>query len=408
MLPLMTRIRQRFNGSHVGDPVSAVHQALRALDLTQRIRPGMIVGIPVGSRGIRNLVVMIRELVRYLRELGAEPRVIAAMGSHGGGTAVGQVEVLRSLGITEPVVGAPVIGSVDAEVVGTTPDGRPVYFDRLLLGCDGLVILNRVKPHTSFRGPIESGLVKMLVVGCGKSKGAQAFHLTPATELSTHLQMAGQILLDRLPILGGIAIIENTREETAMVVAVRPDAFLADEAALLVQAKLLLPRLPVADLDLLVVDEMGKNISGTGMDTNIIGRWGVPGMAESDIRIRRLVVLDLRAVSHGYANGVGLADLVSRRLTAKIDFQATYLNTLTATFVDRAKLPITLETDRAVIEAAMGTLGLRGAPRIARIKNTLNLEHVWVSPAVLDDIPASYIEGVAMPWSFDRGGNLLA
>jgi hypothetical protein len=410
LLPPMIPIRQHLDGARLDDVPGAMREALAALGLAGRIPAGMTVGIPVGSRGIRNITVLVREAVRHVRALGASPVVVAAMGSHGGGTVAGQMAVLRSLGITEDSVDAPVLGNVDAVVVGSAGDGQPVYFCSRLLECGALLVINRVKPHTSFHGPLESGLVKMLVVGCGKPLGARQFHSYGPSELSARLRECGTMLLERLPVVGGIAVLENGREETAALVPVHPTAFIPTEEQLLQQARTLLPRLPVAELDVLVVDQMGKDFSGTGMDTNVIGRIGIRGVPDGAPAIRRLVVLDLSEGSHGNANGMGLADLTTRRLADKVDFAATYLNTLTATFVERAKLPIALETDQAAIEAALRTIGKPAAPRIVRIRNTLDLEHLLVSSAVLaelQDLPGIVVMGGPEPWPFNVAGQLF-
>ncbi len=409
-LPAMTPIRQRFAHESLPDVEGALQEALRSLRLDRTIGEGMTVGIPVGSRGIRHIDRLVRGLVRHVRALGATPVVVSAMGSHGGGTPEGQLAVLQSLGITEERVEAPVHAAVEAVELARTEDGLPVWFDARLARCDRLLVMNRVKPHTSFHGPLESGLVKMLVVGCGKPVGARQFHSLGPHALAARLEEFGRILLERLPVAGGIAILENGREETAAIVPVRPGEMIATERRLLERAREMLPRLPVGELDLLVVDQMGKNISGTGMDTNVIGRIGVRGVPDQGPRIQRIVVLDLTEGSHGNANGMGLADLTTRRLAHKVDFRATYLNTLTATFVERAKLPIVMESDREAIEAALRTIGSPPSPRIIRIRSTLELEEMLVSPAVLEELrdqPHVEVTGPPQPWPFDRAGNLF-
>jgi hypothetical protein len=409
VLPDLIPVRQLFVTKPLIDVAQAMQEALRALGMERHIRPGMRVGIPVGSRGIRNLPLMVREMVEAVRTLGGEPLVVAAMGSHGGGTAEGQLQVLSSLGVDEQSVGAPVVGNVEAEEIGCSEDGHPVYFDSLLLRCDAVLVMNRVKPHTSFRGKLESGVVKMLVVGCGKPKGAEQFHSFGPLQLAQRLEAAVQVILRRVPLVGGIAVLETAREETADLVPLSPDSLIASEERLLEIARQMLPRLPITELDLLIVDRMGKEISGTGMDTNVIGRIGVRGVPDAGPDIARIVVLDLTVASHGNANGMGLADLVTRRLAEKVDFSATYLNSLTATFVDRAKLPIVLDSDRAVIATALQTLGNPKHPRIIRIASTLELEHLLVSPAVLEQLGERsdiVTEGPAAPWIFDSNGNI--
>ncbi|HYG57801.1 MAG TPA: hypothetical protein VD902_07000, partial [Symbiobacteriaceae bacterium] len=380
--------------------------------LRAKVTPGMRVAITAGSRGITGVVQLLATVAGYLRELGAEPVVVAAMGSHGGGTPEGQMAVLESLGITEAAVGAAISTAVDATVIGQTAGGLTVYADAFAARCDGILAINRVKPHTSFHGPLESGLAKMLVVGLGKAPGARQFHSLGAERLSGALADIGRVLLDRLPVLGGVAVLENGREETADLVPVTPGEILDREPELLERARALLPRLPVDALDLLVVEEMGKNFSGTGMDTNVIGRMGIVGVPDGEPVIARIAVLDLSEASHGNANGMGLADFITRRFQEKIDFAATYLNTLTATFVQRAKMPIALESDRAVLEAALGTLGGPSPDlvRAVQIPNTLMLERFLCSPAVLRELeghPGVEVLGEAGPWEFDAAGRLI-
>ncbi|HLN61982.1 MAG TPA: hypothetical protein VK464_10575 [Symbiobacteriaceae bacterium] len=408
-LPLLIPVRQHFPGHRIDDTPAAMREALEGLGLRSAVRPGMRVAITAGSRGIANLPVLLATAVAYLRELGAEPVVVAAMGSHGGGTAEGQRAVLQSLGITPGAVGAPVACGVAVVDLGTTADGLTVYFDAYAAGCDGVLAINRVKPHTSFHGPLESGLVKMLVVGLGKPAGAAQFHSLGAARLTGALASIGQVILAKVPVLGGVAVLENGREETAELVPVRPAELLTREPELLERARSYLPRLPVKALDLLVVDEMGKNFSGTGMDTNVIGRMGIYGVPDGDPFIERIAVLDLSEASHGNANGMGLADFITRRFQAKIDFAATYKNTLTATFVQRARMPIVLESDRTVLETALATLG-SPAPdrvRVVRIRNTLLLEQFWCSPAVAAELAGRVeVVGAPEPWHFDVDGNL--
>lgn len=411
MLPLMVPVRQHFAADRLADVPAAMCRALDGLGLTVRVQPGMRVAVTAGSRGIAGIAGLLATTCAYLKALGARPAVVAAMGSHGGGTAEGQLAVLHSLGITPESVGAPVVGGVDVVSLGATAEGLTVWFDAYAAACDGVLVINRVKPHTSFHGPLESGLVKMLVVGLGKPAGAQQFHSLGARRLSGALAEIGRVILARAPILGGVAVLENGLEETAGLVPVRPDFLLEEEPRLLERARSLLPRLPVKVLDLLVVEEMGKNISGTGMDTNVIGRMGIGGVPDGDPHIERIAVLDLTEGSHGNANGMGLADFITRRFREKIDFQATYLNTLTATFVQRARMPICLESDRAVLETAMATLGHPSpdSARVIRIRNTLMLEQIWCSPAVAAELagrPGIEFLGPAEPWAFDPTGGL--
>lgn len=411
-IPPLIPIRQHFPADRVADVKVAMRNALMVLKLADRVRPGMRVAITAGSRGIASISLILRTAAEYLCSLGARPVVVAAMGSHGGGTPEGQVQVLASLGITPESVGCEVRGGIDVIDLGRTANDHIVYTDAFAAGCDGILLINRIKAHTSFHGPLESGLAKMLVVGLGKPAGAAQFHSLGAARLSPALAEIGAVLLDRLPILGGIAILENGREETADLVPVEAGELLQREPELLLRAKKLLPRLPAKHLDLLVVDQMGKNFAGTGMDTNMIGRVGIHGVPDGEPNIERIVVLDLSEGSHGNANGMGLADFITKRFEEKIDFAATYLNTLTATFVQRARMPIVMESDRKAIVTALKTLGspTPETVRMMRIPNTLMLEHIWVSPAVLQNTegdPAIEVLGPAAPLLFDAHGNLV-
>jgi len=412
MIPPLIPVRQRLPEACLHDIPGALVDALGRLRLQQKIRPGMRIAITAGSRGITNIPMILRTAVAYVRHLGATPVVVAAMGSHGGGTAPGQLAVLATLGITPESIGCDVLGGVETVELGRTAQGLAVHMDRFAAACDGILVINRVKAHTSFHGPLESGLVKMLVVGLGKPAGAAQFHRLGPQRLSGALAEIGAAIVDRMPVLGGIAILENGREETADLIPVEPGEMIQIEPALLRRSKALLPRLPVRELDLLIVDEMGKNISGTGMDTNVIGRMGIHGVADGEPDIQRIVVLDLSNGSHGNANGMGLADFITRRFREKIDFEATYLNTLTATFVHRARMPIVMESDRAAIVAALESLGSPGTDqvRVIRVPNTLLLEHVRISPAVLAEIvkrPDIEVLGSPEPLRFDADGNLV-
>lgn len=411
-IPPFVPVRQRFAAPCIPDVAAAMVAALDQLRLSETVRPGMKVAITAGSRGIRDIALILRTAAAKIRALGAEPVIVAAMGSHGGGTPEGQLDVLASLGVTPGAVGCNVCGGVDVIDLGQTAGGLAVFVDQFAAQCDGILVINRVKAHTSFHGPLESGLVKMLVVGLGKPAGAAQFHSLGPRRLSGALAEVGSVILQRLPVLGGIAILENGLEQTADLVAVAPGDMIRHEPELLARSKELLPRLPVKELDLLVVDQMGKNFSGTGMDTNVIGRIGIHGVPDGDPDIQRIVVLDLSEGSHGNANGMGLADFVTKRFRDRIDFQATYLNTLTATFVQRARLPIVMDSDREAIATALKTLGSPPpqSVRAIRVANTLMLEHLWVSPAVCDEIRMrSDVEtlGAAEAICFDAGGNLL-
>jgi uncharacterized protein (DUF362 family) len=379
---------------------------LRNLGLGKKLTPGARIAITAGSRGITNLVAMTRAAADVVKQLGGRPFIVPSMGSHGGATDEGQKSLLADLGISESSMGCPVISSMEVEEIGKTSAGTPVYLDRHALHCDGIIVINRVKPHTAFRGEIESGLCKMLAVGLGKHKGARQMH---AADLGATLVEAARVILARAPVLAGVAVLENSLDETAEIHVVPPERFEETDRRLLEQAWKTLPRIPFDALDVLVVDEMGKNISGTGMDVNVIGigpriagkmEMGRPAVAT-------IVVLGLTPETHGNANGVGLADITTRRLVDAIDYKATYTNVLTTRLWSAGRLPLILETDREAIEVAVG-----GTPtaqvRFARIKNTLHLEDLEISEALLPEAKQFGLTIVEGPRSleFDETGRL--
>jgi hypothetical protein len=311
------------------------------------------------------------------------------MGSHGGATAEGQRSLLAHLGITEESVGVPVLTDMEVVELGRTPDGLIAYCDRHAAEADQILVVNRIKPHTGFAEPFGSGLLKMLAVGLGKVPGASQIHRQGPAQMATAIEAIARVFLESGKILGGIAIIEDAHDQIAKIVAVRPEEMIDKERELFREAKALMPRLPVDDLDLLIVDEMGKNYSGSGMDVNVIGRWRLPGMPEpATPHVKRIVTLRLSPESEGNAQGVGLADFVTRRLVQTIDPAATYMNAITSTFVERAFIPITLPSDREAIETALASLAISdpSQARIARIRNTLHLDEVWLSPPLLAEV----------------------
>lgn len=409
----MYRLTREFPRPRLEDIGGTVRRELERLNLKEKIFPGMRVGITAGSRGIQNLTDILRHTAQYIREQGGEPRLLAAMGSHGGGTAAGQQEMLDGLGITEAAVGAPVIPCADGEEIGRTAAGLPVYMVTSCRDVDGILAVNRIKTHTSFKGPVESGLVKKLVVGLGGPLGARQFHSFGPEELARRLTDIGRVILDRRNILGGLGILENAYEETADIRGVSAAGMIEEESVLLERSKALMPALPVDRLDLLLIQEMGKNFSGTGIDTNIVGRARIQGVPEPEKpHIKRIGVLDLSEESHGNATGVGLADFVTRRLVEKMDRHATYLNCLTSTFVVRAAIPMYFDSDEALLAAALQSLGDPDPEtlRLALIPNTLFLAASYVSAAVAEELrsqPGMAVADTPEVFRFGPQGNLL-
>ena len=405
-LPEVIRVRQTFDRTRLADPCRAVTDGLRALPLVTKLRPGARVAITAGSRGISNLVGMTRAAADAVKAAGGRPFIVPAMGSHGGASGDGQRSLLADLGISEASMGCPVVSCMEVEEVGRTAAGIPVYLDSNAFHADGIIAINRVKLHTIFRGDVESGLCKMLAVGLGKHKGAQQIHKIGVAPI---LVETAQVILTKAKVLAGIAVLENSLDETMEVHVVPPERFEETDAALLKRVWAILPRVPFDPLDVLVVDEMGKNISGTGMDTNVIGVGGRVGgkMTMGSPVVSAIVVLGLTPETHGNANGIGLADLTTRRLVDSIDYKATYTNVLTTRLWSAGRLPVILETDREAIEVAVGDTP-PDRVRFVRIQDTLHLEELEISQALL---PLALQTGLtvvreARPLPFDDTGRL--
>jgi hypothetical protein len=375
------------------DPVARVRAALDRLDL-DGLDPGARVAVGVGSRGIHRIDEYAAAVVAGLAERGVEPVVVPAMGSHGGATAAGQREALAALGVTAERVDAPIDARMDVERVGTVRVGdaaHPVFLSTAALDADAVVVLNRVKPHTNFTGPIESGLVKMVVAGLGKQRGASEFHETALAEgYVPTLDAAFAVAADALPLVGGIAVVENAREETAHVEGVPASGIRDREPELLDRAREAMATLPVDDVDLLVVDELGKDVSGTGVDTNVIGRYGLRSATDPDRPAVDLVYArGLTAETAGNGNGIGLADLTRRAAVDDLDLAKTYANALTSGSLGRVSLPLVAPDDDTAFRIALSALG-RGDPASVRavwIRNTGDLGDLLVSRAVVDDLP---------------------
>jgi hypothetical protein len=332
------------------------------------------------------------------------------MGSHGGATAEGQVEILRSLGVTEESVGAEIRSSMEVVEIGQTESGVPVYMDRIASEADGVVVVGRIKQHTDFRSDIESGLLKMSSIGLGKHAQALALHAHGVKGIRDYMVETGRKIYESGKVLFGVAIVENAYEETAMIEAIPPERVVEREAELLKESARLMPKLPVSDIDVLFVDELGKNFSGTGMDTNVIGRFRILGVEEPESpEIKYLIVSDVSEPAHGNALGVGLADLTTKRLFEKINYEAMNQNVLTSTFLERAKIPMVMENDRETLEAAIRcNWGVEPEDtRFVRIPNTLHLRYAYLSENLLDEALANgNVEVVeeAAEMEFDEDG----
>ncbi|HEX8202861.1 MAG TPA: hypothetical protein VF590_20460, partial [Isosphaeraceae bacterium] len=406
------RVRQGFEQPELADVPAAVAEAITDSGLVTRVPRGGSVAVTVGSRGIAGIDRIAGAAVGALRGLGYRPFLVAAMGSHGGGTPQGQRALLAELGVTAAAVGCPIRTEMDTVVLGTNAFGLPIHFDRGAFDADGIVLLNRIKPHTSFTGRYESGLLKMLVVGLGKRPGAAQVHKLGLPGLKRLLPEVGAFLLERTPVALGLAVLENARERTARVVAVEPEELLDLEPTLLDEARTLMARLPFEQIDALIVGELGKNYSGTGLDPNVIGRQRVETMPDLPRPvITRLAVLDLSAETRGNALGIGLADLTTERLVRAIDPEPMRVNSLTSNFLTRARVPLALATDRDVIATCLDTCWRldRAEARLVLIPNTLELTTLWVTPPLAAEVaahPGLAFETDFRPLPLDASGTL--
>jgi hypothetical protein len=412
----LVKIRQRFEAPTVPDLAKTVRDEVRLLLQRYRLESGSRVAITAGSRGINDAVEVYQAAVALLKEEGHQPFLFSSMGSHGRGTADGQRDLLKSLGVTEEKIGAPVLCSAEVVKLGETKEplaGLPVYVSKEAAEADGLLAINRVKPHTSFHGPYESGLMKMLAVGMGRDRGASMVHRLGWSSMVESIESIGGTVLEQLPVIGGLAIVENAHEETALLKGLPGPEIPESETQLLELARGYMPFLPVDQLDLCVVREMGKNYSGTGMDTNVIGRLRLQGIPEpAEPAIQCLAVLDLSVASHGNATGIGLADFTTERLVEKIDYEATYLNCLTSGGPVRAAVPMTLPTDEALFEAVWRALKPESISevRLLIVNNTLHLEELWVAEALLEEVSdreGIEVVGELFPLEFDSKGQMV-
>lgn len=411
--PEMATVRQHFQAVAETDVPARVRSELEGAGLRESIAPGARIAVSTGSRGIANIDAIIRAVVQCVTDAGGRPFILPAMGSHGGATAEGQKQVLAEYGISPATMGVDVESTMEVVEVDRLEDGTPVLVNRLALESDGVILVNRIKPHTSFRGPCESGLMKMMTIGLGSHRGATVAHSRGVHGLATLIPAWGRSILAKAPILMGLAVIENAYEQTGRLVALRRDDIPRREPELLVEAREAMPRLLVRGIDLLIIEEIGKDISGTGMDTNVVGRMMLPGVKEPEVPgVGRIVVLDLSERTNGNANGMGLADIVTRRLVDRVDHKATYANAFTSTYLNRAYIPVIMETDREAIAAALQVAGLEDAAsaRIVRIRNTLALASIQVSTPLLAEFashPQIEQVGEPQPLTFSSEGQLI-
>lgn len=385
-IPQMVRIRQKFDGTKVDDYLGALREELKKPGAIDSVKPGQRVAVAVGSRGVAHIAEFTRTTIDALKEAGAEPFIVPCMGSHGGATAAGQIEVLHHLGVSEEAMGAPILSSMEVVKIDEMENGLPVYVDKYAYEADAIVVINRVKPHTAFRGRIESGIMKMIAIGLGKQKGAEACHQLGFKYMAENVPAMANLMLNKLPILFGVALVENAYDETCRVEVLPAANIEAREEQLLEEAKSRLPKILFDQIDVLVIDYIGKNISGDGMDPNVTGRYPTP-YAHGGPDVSKMIVLDLTPETKGNANGVGTADFTTQRLADKTDWPATYANGLTSTVCAPTKQATTLENDYYAIKAAVKTCNILDYTkcRMVRIRDTLHLGEIEISVNMLDE-----------------------
>jgi hypothetical protein len=409
----MLRVRQKFERDNIAgeDIPAALTEELSRPRLGDPVKSGKRIAITCGSRGIANIAEIIRAVAAFVKSKGAEPFVVPAMGSHGGATGAGQKVLIEGYGVTEEFIGCPIVSGMETVVIGKTAEGHSVRIDRNAAESDGIILVARIKPHTDFHGPYESGLMKMMTIGLGKREGADICHEAGFGRMARLVPLFGRCILKNAPIALGLAVLENAYGETCKFAALRPDEIDEQEPALLEEARSHLPLIPFAETDVLVIDRIGKDISGDGMDPNVTGASPCSPFVSGGLKSQRTVVLDLTQATHGAAVGIGAAHTITRRLFNKIDYEATYVNVITARSLEFVRIPCILETDREAVQLALRTCtGIdRSKPRVIRIADSLHTESFWISEAMgaeAEKNPRVTVETAPESWAFNGEGNL--
>lgn len=410
-IPRVAGVTQKFDRPRIDDLAATFQNLIDASGVLESVFPQMKIAVAVGSRGISNQPLLIKLIVAALKQRGAKPFLFPAMGSHGGATAAGQKKVLEDIGCSEDAIGAPIRSTMETVQIGTSANGLPVHIDKNAHDADGIVIINRIKPHTSFRGPFESGLMKMITIGLGKQKGADFCHELGIDRMAENFPAIARVTIKKENILFAVGLLENAYHETCRMDILRKEDIETEEPVLLEEATRLLPKLHFKDIDVVVIDAIGKEISGTGFDTNVIGRYHSP-FCTGGPNVTRLVILDITNKSLGNANGLGLADFTTRRVLDKFSFENTYPNALTSTVLASVKIPMVLDSDLLAIKAAVKTspvLDKRNI-RLVRIKNTNEIDRIEVSESMLNEVrenPYLNIETNLYSLNFNDNGNLI-
>lgn len=411
-LPRMFRAKQKFlrNSIEVEKIPNIIEHLLSDEKLSSQIKPGMRIAITAGSRGIANVALTTKCIADFVKKKGAKPFIVPAMGSHGGATAEGQREILEGYGITEAYTGCPIVSSMEVKKIGLTEDGREVFIDKHAAEADGIILGCRIKPHTAFRGPYESGMMKMMAIGLGKQHGAEVCHEAGFKNMAKNVPMFGKAIIENAPILFAVPTIENAYDETWKITAVNADEIEEKEPELLKEAAANMPRILVDSCDVLVVDQIGKNFSGDGMDPNITGTFCTP-YATGGIQSQKVCVLDLSPETHGNGIGLGYSSATTKRVFDKLDLASMYPNAITCTVLGGVRIPIIMESDKEAIQVCVKTCNEidKSNARIVRIPNSLHIEHIMLSEAYYDEVrknPDMEIESEPEDWGFDENGNL--
>ncbi len=413
-LPNMVSVNQHFDDTCLSDPVGTLLDELKKPDVLRqlyKIQEGDTIAIGCGSRGISNSVPLLRSLVSFLKQKGALPFLFPAMGSHGGSSEIGQREILEGYGITENNIGAPLQCSMETVPIGLTEDGRQTYLDKHAYEANHIIAINRIKAHTAFQGPYESGILKMLVIGMGKAKGAQTVHEQGFDAMADNIQIFGKTILNKAPILLGIGLLENAYEHTSHIAVLPPTKILEEEPKLLKIAKSQMGRINFPACDVLIVDRLGKDISGEGMDPNVTGRFPTE-LCKPTFSAQKLAVLDITQNSHGNCYGVGLADITTQDMIDHSDLQSMYINAITNTVLHGVKIPLMCKSHMEAIQTAIATcVGIdKKNPKIIRIANTRDLSTLMISEAMLHEAETNVnitITTKPEPLQFTERGNLF-
>ncbi len=410
-IPKVVKVRQRFNDDKIEDPVKVLREKILNNESYKKITPGMSIAVAVGSRGINHIADFTKVMVELLKEKGAAPFIIPAMGSHGGATAEGQKSMLEGLGVSEEYTGAEIRATMEVDELGHTESGLPVVMDKYASEADGIVFINRIKPHVAFRGPYESGLMKMITIGIGKQRGADFCHELGFGHMAENIPAIAKVAIEKKNFIFAAGVVENAYHETCIVEVFNKEEIAAKEPLLQEKAKELAPRLHFNQLDVCIMDELGKNISGTGFDTGVVGRYHTPFISGGPT-ITKIGVLDLTQQSHGNANGIGIVDFTTKRLFNKFDMEQTYPNALTSTVPMSVKIPMVLKNDKQLFQAAIKTSNIldKTQVRLVRFKNTIELGELEVSVNLISEVESSeYMQVISEPYEliFDNEGNLF-